>query len=59
MFWPTGTAPSGDYTAFARNRGDTTDFTLTVLVGGEEITSDSGTLAAGADSSPLGFSVSS
>ncbi len=58
VFWPTGAAPEGDYTAFARNLGDATDFTLTVLVGGEEITSDSGNLATGTDSTPLQFSVS-
>ena len=58
VFWPTGAAPSGSYTAFARNLGADTDFTLTVLVGGDEVTSDGGTLASGADSTPLGFSVS-
>ncbi len=58
IFWPTGTAPSGSYSAFARNLGDTTDFTLTVLVGGEEITSDSGTLSSGTDSTPVEFTVS-
>lgn len=58
VFWPTGGAPSGDYSAFARNLGEATDFTLTVLVGGEEVTSDSGSLASGTDSTPLTFSVS-
>lgn len=58
VFWPTGGAPSGDYSAFARNLGETTDFTLTVLVGGEEVTSDGGTLASGTDSTSLTFSVS-
>ncbi len=59
IFWPTGTAPSGSYSAFARNLGDTTDFTLTVLVGGQEVTSDGGTLSGGGtDSTPVEFSVS-
>lgn len=58
VFWPTGGAPSGDYSAFARNLGETTDFTLTVLVGGEEVTSDGGSLGSGADSTPVQFSVS-
>ena len=58
VFWPTGTAPAGAYTAFARNLGAATEFTLTVLVGGEEITSDRGTLATDAQSEPLQFSVS-
>lgn len=58
VFWPTGAAPSGAYSAFARNLGDTAEFTLTVLVGGEEVTSDGGTLGSGAQSNPLQFSVS-
>jgi hypothetical protein len=58
VFWPTGGAPSGSYSAFVRNLGEPADFTLTVIVGGEEISSDRGNLASGADSIPLEFTVS-
>ena len=48
----------GEYSAFVRNLGEATDFTLTVLVGGDEISSDSGNLVSSATSTPLEFSVS-
>lgn len=57
VFWPTGAAPSGDYSAFVRNLGDDTAYTLTALVGGDEVTGDRGTLAAGGTSTPVTFSV--
>jgi len=57
VFWPTGSAPSGNYSAFVRNLGSDTAFTLTVLVGGEEVTGDRGTLPGGGESSPVTFSV--
>ena len=60
VFWPEGGAPSGSYSAFARNLGgcDTgsTSFTLTVRVGGQVVDQISGSLGPSEDSQTVTFS---
>ena len=59
VFWPPGQAPSGSYSAFVRNLGSgAADFTLDIIVGGENIGGDSGSLeGGGTDSTPVNFTV--
>jgi hypothetical protein len=58
VFWPEGGAPSGSYSVFVRNLGSgSAPFTLDIIVGGENIGGDEGTLSPGADSSTVDFTV--
>ncbi|MCD9624195.1 DUF6777 domain-containing protein [Rhabdothermincola salaria] len=59
VFWPTGGAPAGAYSAWARNLGGTTGsaaYTLDVFVNGVRVGGSSGTLADGTDSPVTDFS---
>jgi len=60
VFWPTGGAPRGTYTAFVRNlggsSGTSSSYTMDVFVNGQRVTGSSGALADGADSAPVTFS---
>ena len=54
IFWPTGGAPRGSYSAYVRNLGGTVssacDYELAVYVNESYVTGSGGTLVDGADS---------